>query len=152
MLRFSSKNDEMEKLQDSITPYARQTLTRNEKKGRKLQVYHGMGDWYETLNKKGRKNLVNIGEVTCDCGMWQMTGFPCIHAIAVFMYDREYAHDHVHWNYSEEAWKMTYDGNINPIPNEFKWLEFESHNVKLSVKKTNKCRVGVESYPYFILL
>ncbi|KAK3205578.1 hypothetical protein Dsin_019624 [Dipteronia sinensis] len=44
IVRFSEKCDELEKLKDSITPYARQVLTTNEKKGRKLQVYHGMGD------------------------------------------------------------------------------------------------------------
>ncbi|KAK2633977.1 hypothetical protein Ddye_028769 [Dipteronia dyeriana] len=44
MVRFSNKCDEVEKLNDYITPYARAQLSTNEKRGRKLQVYHGMGD------------------------------------------------------------------------------------------------------------
>ncbi|KAI9186441.1 hypothetical protein LWI28_017278 [Acer negundo] len=136
MVRFSDKCDELEKLQDSITPYARQTLTRNEKKGRKLQVYHGMGDWYETINKKGRKMLVNIGEVTCDCGMWQISGLPCKHDVTVFMYNREFPHDHVHWYYTKEAVKLTYNGAINPIPDESRWHEYHSEHIDPPAKRT----------------
>ncbi|KAK4846238.1 hypothetical protein QYF36_014750 [Acer negundo] len=136
MVRFSDKRDELEKLQDSITPYARQTLTRNEKRGRKLQVYHGMGDWYETINKKGRKMLVNIDEVTCDCRMWQISGLSCKHVFAVFMYNRVFPHDHVQWYYTKEAVKLTYSGAINPIPDESRWPEYHSKHIDPPAKRT----------------
>ncbi|KAK3212657.1 hypothetical protein Dsin_017363 [Dipteronia sinensis] len=74
MVRVCEKWAEVEKLNDTITPYARENLT--------------------------------------------MIGLPCMHAIAAFMYNIEYAHDHVHWYYSNEAWKMAYNENINPIPDE----------------------------------
>ncbi|KAK3185039.1 hypothetical protein Dsin_032325 [Dipteronia sinensis] len=69
-----------------------------------------------------------------------MTGLPCMHAIFVFLYNREYAHDHVHWYYSKEAWKMAYNGNINQIPDESRWPEFESENIEPPVKKSKVCR------------
>ncbi|KAK3226629.1 hypothetical protein Dsin_006491 [Dipteronia sinensis] len=80
--------------------------------------------WYEIVDQLGLNILVNVDNGTCDCGMWQMSGLSCMHAIAVFMYKREFAHDHVHWYYSKQAWKMTYDGVINPIPDESRWPEF----------------------------
>ena len=136
MIRFSEKWAEVEKLNDTITPYARENLSTNEKEARKLQVLHGRGRWYETLSQAGVKILVNSEDGTCDCGMWQMTGLPCIHALAVFMYNREFAHDHVHWYYSKEAWKMAYDGNINPILDQSRCPEFEPQNVEQLMKKT----------------
>ncbi|KAK3194308.1 hypothetical protein Dsin_025618 [Dipteronia sinensis] len=136
MVHFYEKWAEAEKLNDTITPYARENLTVKEKEARKLQVFHGRGCWYETLDQTGVKIMVNTNDSTCDCGMWQMTGLPCTHAIAVFMYNIEFAHDHVHWYYSKEAWKMAYNGNINPIPDESRWPEFESENIEPPVKKT----------------
>ncbi|KAI9198683.1 hypothetical protein LWI28_020536 [Acer negundo] len=91
MVRFYEKWDEVEKWNDSITPYAREMLDTNEKEARKLQIIHGRGEWYETIDKYGKKFLVSVVDVMCDCGMWQISGLPCMHVIAVFMYRREFA-------------------------------------------------------------
>ncbi|KAL5810996.1 hypothetical protein ACOSQ4_027564 [Xanthoceras sorbifolium] len=48
-----------------------------------------------------------------------------MHAVAVFMYNRQFAHEHVHWNYSKEAMKLTYSRSINSIPDESRWPEIE---------------------------
>ncbi|TXG66719.1 hypothetical protein EZV62_007994 [Acer yangbiense] len=114
IVRLYEKWAEAEKLNDTITPYAGENLMMNEKKRRSKEA--ASYSWKRTLE-------------------WQMTGFLYIHAIVVFMYNKEYAHDHVHWYYSKEAWKMAYDGNINPIPDESRWPEFEYQNIELPVKK-----------------
>ncbi|TXG63653.1 hypothetical protein EZV62_010647 [Acer yangbiense] len=82
MVRFCEKWAKAEKLNDTITPYAKDNLNMNEKEARKLQVI------YE----------------------------------------------------NDEAWKMAYDGNINPILDESKWPEFESQNIEPPVKKMNMGR------------
>ncbi|KAK2656601.1 hypothetical protein Ddye_009653 [Dipteronia dyeriana] len=140
MVRFCKKWAEADKSNDIITPYARENLTVNEKEARKLQVIHGRGRWYETIDQGGVKFLVNTDDATCDCGMWQMTGLPCKHAIALLMYNREHAHHRVHWYYSKQAWKMAYDGTINPIPDESRWPKFESQTVEPPVQKTKAGR------------
>ncbi|KAK4850083.1 hypothetical protein QYF36_003745 [Acer negundo] len=71
-------------------------LDTNEKEARKLQVIHGRGEWHETVDKYGKKFLVSVVDVTCDFSMWQISGLPCMHAIVVFMYRREFAQDYVH--------------------------------------------------------
>ncbi|TXG53021.1 hypothetical protein EZV62_022190 [Acer yangbiense] len=68
--------------------YTREYLTMNEKEARKLQVIHGRENWYETVDNEGVKILVNLDDAICDCRMWQMNGLPCMHAIAMFMYNR----------------------------------------------------------------
>ncbi|KAL5779322.1 hypothetical protein ACOSQ2_010059 [Xanthoceras sorbifolium] len=49
MVRFSKKWDELEKWNDFITLYAREHWMMNEKEARKLEVIHGRGEWYKTL-------------------------------------------------------------------------------------------------------
>ncbi|KAK4854046.1 hypothetical protein QYF36_018176 [Acer negundo] len=64
-----------------------------------------------------------------------INGLPCMHVIAVYMYKREFAHDHVHWYYSKQTWQLTYDGVINPIPDESRWPEVHYEIIELPVKK-----------------
>ncbi|KAK2652632.1 hypothetical protein Ddye_012488 [Dipteronia dyeriana] len=140
MVRFYEKWDEVEKFNDSIKPYARETLVTNEYEAKKLQVIHGRGEWYKTVKKYSKKFLVNVSNVTCDCGMWQINGLPCKHATIVFMYRREFAQDHVHWYYSKKAWRTTYSGNINPIPEELRWPEIQSKIIEAGRPKKNRRR------------
>ncbi|KAL5765521.1 hypothetical protein ACOSP7_016138 [Xanthoceras sorbifolium] len=62
-----------------------------------------LGEWYETLEPCGKKKLVNTDDVHCECGMWQISRIPCMHVIVVFMYNRQFAHEHVHWYYSKKV-------------------------------------------------
>ncbi|KAL5767892.1 hypothetical protein ACOSQ2_014675 [Xanthoceras sorbifolium] len=96
MVRFHEKWEEVEKFEDGISPYARGRINDNDKEGRKLHVFHGR-------------------EKTCNCRLWEISGIPCEHALAAFSFNRQFAHKSVHWNYSNEALKLTYGGNINPV-------------------------------------
>ncbi|KAK4841605.1 hypothetical protein QYF36_007397 [Acer negundo] len=51
-----------------------------------------------------------------------ISGLPCKHAISVFMYNRVFPHDHVHWYYTKEALKLSTKfkknlGGLNTILN-----------------------------------
>ncbi|KAK2642021.1 hypothetical protein Ddye_023784 [Dipteronia dyeriana] len=138
MLRFHEKCEEIEKLQDSVSSYARERLNENEKEGRKLQVIHGMGEHYETLDNFNNKVIVNLNEKTCDCKMWEISVIPCKHAAAVFCFNRQFAHESVDWYYSKEAFKLTYSGCINPVPEEHLWLELVEEEIIEPPKKHPK--------------
>ncbi|KAK2657295.1 hypothetical protein Ddye_010347 [Dipteronia dyeriana] len=105
MVRFTDKWVEIEKLDDTIAAYARERLNETEKDARKLQVIHGRGEFHETMDICYKTWLVNITEKTCDCGQWQISGCPCMHAMAVMAYNRQHAHDFVHWYYSRKLSK-----------------------------------------------
>ncbi|KAI9160460.1 hypothetical protein LWI28_008292 [Acer negundo] len=96
------------------------------------------------MNQEGMKIVVNTYDSACDCGMWQMSGLPCMHAIVVSMYNREFTRDHVNWYYSKQAWKLTYDDVINLLPDatfskkkksKSGWPEIQSKIIKPPVKK-----------------
>ena len=44
-----------------------------------------------------------------------------MHALAVLTYNKQHAHDFVHWYYSKEAFQAAYSGAINPIPDASRW-------------------------------
>ncbi|KAL5820490.1 hypothetical protein ACOSQ3_022372 [Xanthoceras sorbifolium] len=138
MVRFA------EKWNDSITPYAREQLMMNEKEGRKLDVIHGRGEWYETLKPCGNFFLVHIGNVHYDCGMWLISGIPCMNAVAVFMYNRQFAHEHVHWYYSKEVMNpyglKLDDGNANEV--------VESPQKRTKVGRPKKARRRAADEPH----
>ncbi|KAI9187308.1 hypothetical protein LWI28_026648 [Acer negundo] len=121
MVRLTDKWVEIEKLNDIITSYTRSRLNETDNEARKLQVIHGRGEYHETMDSRNKPWLVNIGEKTCDCGEWQISGCPCKHALAVLTYNRQHAHDFVHWYYSKEAFQAAYSGAINPIPDASRW-------------------------------
>ncbi|KAL5818481.1 hypothetical protein ACOSQ4_022323 [Xanthoceras sorbifolium] len=122
MVRFA------EKWNDSITHCAREQLMMNEKEGRKLDVIHGRGEWYETLKP---------------CGNF-FYGIPCMNAVAVFMYNRQFAHEHVHWYYSKEVMNpyglKLDDGNANEV--------VESPQKRTKVGRPKKARRRAADEPH----
>ncbi|KAL5760567.1 hypothetical protein ACOSQ2_019405 [Xanthoceras sorbifolium] len=114
MVRFHKKWEEVEKFEDSISPYARERINDNDKEDRKLHVIHGRGGYHETIDTFNKKMLVNLKEKTCNCRLWEISGIPCEHALAVFSFNRQFAHESVHWYYSNEALKLTYGGHESP--------------------------------------
>ncbi|KAK2646483.1 hypothetical protein Ddye_021678 [Dipteronia dyeriana] len=105
IVRFTDKWVEIKKLSDTITSYTRDRLNETKKEARKLKVIQGRGEFHETTDNFYRTWIVNIGEKTCDCGEWQISGYPCMHVMAVMAYNRQCAHDFVHWYYSRKLSK-----------------------------------------------
>ncbi|KAK3206486.1 hypothetical protein Dsin_020532 [Dipteronia sinensis] len=70
--------------------------------------------------------------------MWENSGIPCKHAVAVFCFNRQFAHESVDWYYSREALKLTYSGCINPVPEEHLWHEFTEEEIIEPPKKHPK--------------
>ncbi|KAL5847893.1 hypothetical protein ACOSQ3_011417 [Xanthoceras sorbifolium] len=95
-------------------------LTLMESLRRKVMVrFHEKRLIYST-----KKMLVTLKEKTCNCRLWEISGIPCEHTLTAFSFNRQFAHESVHWYYSNEALKLTYGGNINPVPKEALWPTF----------------------------
>ncbi|KAK9217884.1 hypothetical protein WN943_006514 [Citrus x changshan-huyou] len=63
---------------------------------------------------------------TCECGMWQVSGVPCKHAVAAILHKGGQPENYVHHYLTKESFMMTYMGTINPIPDECAWPEVEA--------------------------
>ncbi|KAL5827395.1 hypothetical protein ACOSQ4_019192 [Xanthoceras sorbifolium] len=89
-------------------------LTLMESLRRKVMVrFHEKRSIYST-----KKMLFNLKEKTCNCGLWEFSGILCKHALVAFSLNNQFFLESVHWYYSKEAMKLTYNGNINLVPEE----------------------------------
>uniref|UniRef100_A0A0A9DTF7 SWIM-type domain-containing protein n=1 Tax=Arundo donax TaxID=35708 RepID=A0A0A9DTF7_ARUDO len=68
------------------------------------------------------RHVVDLNKHTCNCGEWQLTGKPCLHALALISTEihvdmESFVHDH----YSVERFRAAYSGIIPPMPDKSQW-------------------------------
>ncbi|KAK2660175.1 hypothetical protein Ddye_006708 [Dipteronia dyeriana] len=72
---------------------------------------------------------VKLGEYSCQCGCWQVSGIPCRHAMAVITHHcgkvavKDKMSEYVHQCLTKSAYMQTYSGMIHPIPDQKRWPE-----------------------------
>ncbi|XP_021991714.1 uncharacterized protein LOC110888497 [Helianthus annuus] len=71
----------------------------------------------------GKKGLVDFLNRSCSCRVWQVSGLPCGHVIAVSRFLGETDCSHYAFScYSNEVYKKTYEESINPLPHRSEWV------------------------------
>ncbi|KAL5727687.1 hypothetical protein ACHQM5_000855 [Ranunculus cassubicifolius] len=75
-------------------------------------------------NRHWKKFFVDIEKLTCTCVQWQLSGVPCIHAVAVLLPRREPWARYCAPFYSVESFRKTYAGFIYPLDNIEDWEQF----------------------------
>jgi hypothetical protein len=73
------------------------------------------------------RHVVDLNTHTCSCGEWQLTGLPCLHALALINtqinVDME---SFVHEYYSVERFKAAYSGVIPCMPDSSQWPKVDT--------------------------
>lgn len=72
-----------------------------------------------------RTFVTHLGNQTCTCRKWDLTGVPCSHAIAAIMKDKRDPTSFVHPFYHKETFMLSYESIINPIPDDSQWVHVE---------------------------
>ncbi|XP_057755529.1 uncharacterized protein LOC130974688 [Arachis stenosperma] len=75
---------------------------------------------FEVSRKTSRVD-VDLMKHTCSCNMWQLTGMPCVHAIAAIRKKHDKPEDYVHKRLCMESIHLTYAHSIQPVPSEEYW-------------------------------
>ncbi|XP_024314002.1 uncharacterized protein LOC100842134 isoform X3 [Brachypodium distachyon] len=60
--------------------------------------------------------VVNLANWECTCRRWQLSGLPCMHAVAVFNRIGRSFYDYCSKFFRIESYHLTYSGTIFPIP------------------------------------
>ena len=102
------------KLDDTITPSVRKLLERLKRSSRKWQVVPSVYQVVE-VRKKDQAYGVNLMTRTCHCNLWQLSGVPCIHAVAAFLHFKMEPEVGVSDWYSQSKWYDTYQCSIKPV-------------------------------------
>lgn len=103
---------------DGLTPVANQKLQEEVSKAHSLNVMPTESDGDGNLFKvcDDSVNVVNIEKFDCTCRKWNVSGLPCMHAIAVFEHTGQYAYDYCVQYFTTKCYRSTYSMSINPIP------------------------------------
>ncbi|XP_052204077.1 uncharacterized protein LOC127809356 [Diospyros lotus] len=115
MERISSRKHKDEMWESDIPPPVQKRLDDNATKGRLMRVIFGRANDYEVL-KETVVVVVNLYAKSCDCGMWQCSGVPCNHVMAIIMNIREEFGKFIDVQLKKHMYINTYSVTIHPIP------------------------------------
>ncbi|GKD75108.1 hypothetical protein Tco_1333390, partial [Tanacetum coccineum] len=106
--------------QDNICPSIRKQLEALKEKQR-LWVVYPSGYHVMEVRKGDEAYGVNLINRTCDCGMWPLSGIPCVHSVAAYMHCQLSADIGVSEWYSQSKWYDAYQFSIKPVPGSRMW-------------------------------
>ncbi|GJX86676.1 hypothetical protein Tco_0337450 [Tanacetum coccineum] len=114
MQRLVAMNKLAFSLEDTITPSIRKRLEILKEKQREWVVYPS--GFQELEVRKGDQSYgVSLQHKVCQCRLWELSGIPCVHAMAAYMHVGTDLDAGVsHW-YSKEAWFNAYQFSIKPV-------------------------------------
>ncbi|KAM7513092.1 hypothetical protein LguiB_011967 [Lonicera macranthoides] len=75
------------------------------------------------VDKVGAPWTMDLKANTCNCREWQVSGVPCVHAMAVILPRRESWENYCNPYLTIDAYKATYAGYIHPINDCQFWKE-----------------------------
>lgn len=122
MRRLHSKRDDMFAWEDKkLTPKVYKLLGKYKRwSGGCYSTYAGY-DEFEVTTVNGTKYAVHIGNRTCGCNRWELSGIPCHHAVSCLNRMGYNVEDNVDSVYSVANYKKAYSGIIFPMNGHNAW-------------------------------
>ena len=115
MQRLVTKREGMLKHGGTLCPNIYEKLEKLKIKARNcVAVYGGNGNL--EVDGYGRTNVVNLELKTCTCGHFQLSGIPCVHAVACIQSRKLEFEQYVDACYHREAYLRAYNFTIGPVP------------------------------------
>ncbi|KAL0404563.1 UNVERIFIED_CONTAM: hypothetical protein Sradi_2097100 [Sesamum radiatum] len=115
MTRIQVKRDGMAKLNGDVCPNIMRKLEKQRHESRNCFPSWAGEDKYEIMHFM-QNHIVYLNDKHCSCGMFQMCGFPCCHAVAAINYHRQNLEDFVHPYFKKDTYLRVYSHMINPVP------------------------------------
>ncbi|KAK5832602.1 hypothetical protein PVK06_016404 [Gossypium arboreum] len=83
MLLIVKKKEEADKWKGTLGPNIKKKLDVNIKDSLRRVPSHAGGDKYQVECGPGSQHVVDLVQNSCSCRNWDLTGIPCMHALAV---------------------------------------------------------------------
>ncbi|KAL0318762.1 UNVERIFIED_CONTAM: hypothetical protein Sangu_2032400 [Sesamum angustifolium] len=101
-------------------------------------------DKYEVMHFM-QNHIVYLKEMWCSCGMFQLVGYPCCHAIPAIDYHRLKMEDFIDECFRKEVYLKVYNHMIHPVPGmhdfeDSKMGRVEPPHVIIKMGRPKKCR------------
>ena len=120
MQRVVVMSEKARQLTDVITPSVRKEIEKLKKFLRYWEVYASGYQEFE-VRKLNEGSGVNLQTKKCTCRRWDLTGVPCIHAIAAYAMLLRDPAEGVSECYGKEAWVKAYSYFIKPVGGKALW-------------------------------
>ncbi|KAK8943070.1 hypothetical protein KSP39_PZI008986 [Platanthera zijinensis] len=121
MKRLHTQRDKLVRSGGEICPNI-QRILENNKRGVQDYILEWNGlDKFEVKGWRGDKWTVELGSKSCSCNKWDLSGIPCVHAIACIFFKREKVEDYVDFWYRKNTFLKAYEHMLNPIKGQKEW-------------------------------
>ncbi|GAB2230256.1 hypothetical protein Droror1_Dr00014514 [Drosera rotundifolia] len=121
MERIAVKRSRMEKYESKITPHIWKRIEKTKKLARNcFSIFAGNNLW--EVEEYGSQYVVDVTERSCTCGMWDISGISCKHAISCLEMDRAQLQFFVHPYYQKKAYLDTYSFTIHLMSSQPNWI------------------------------
>ncbi|KAK3225584.1 hypothetical protein Dsin_005446 [Dipteronia sinensis] len=131
---MNKRLEEGKKWGSKVPPKVAKKMAERQDEGRFVNVFCASPDAYEV--REGHKFwIVDFRTWSCDCGLWEISGIPCKHAMAVITGRRMNNNDFVHKYLTTEAYLKTYSYVIYPIPDKTQWPQVQHVEVLPPIEK-----------------
>ncbi|KAK9287904.1 hypothetical protein L1049_016348 [Liquidambar formosana] len=114
-----------------LTPSSEEKLQKITTKLHSVEVLFTPGSAYKVRDSLGAINVVNLDSWDCSCREWQLTGLPCLHAVAVIDCIGKNVYDYCSKYFTTEAYRNSYSESINPVLTEDRPMHRESSPVRV---------------------
>ncbi|KAL4564998.1 hypothetical protein LXL04_029079 [Taraxacum kok-saghyz] len=120
MERVATMHKVQERWDGPICPAIIKKLENFGKDYRLWSVYSSGGGVFETRSAHA-SYCVDLGSWYCTCRLWELSGVPCVHAIAAMYFDHQNPEDFINPVFSIEKFKSSYDTFIQPMNGSNLW-------------------------------
>ena len=130
MVTFDKRRMIGRKLRSVILPSVMQQLNAKSRNIGKVSLSRGGDNCAEVsgIDSDGNawRHAVELDKQECTCREWQLSGLPCIHAVAFICSLRgARLEDYVHEYYSLDRFRVAYEGVIRPMTDKSQWVKFD---------------------------
>ncbi|KAJ9552457.1 hypothetical protein OSB04_016502 [Centaurea solstitialis] len=132
MKRIVNVKKLIEKSEGILTPTAKDELELVKTDAAKYRVLWSGGPKYQVTGPWGDQCGVDLTKMECACRVWELTGIPCKHLVAVIWHmaanglNVDIPERWVHPCYTMETWKSVYAFTIDPINSRDRWVTTDS--------------------------
>lgn len=124
MVRFQRhRNISNLKWNRRICPRIKKILDKHAEKVTDCMSIKGDNTHYQIKCHDGSQYTVDLGEMSCSCRLWGLSGIPCKHAICAINHQRADREDYVRECYTVEVYRKSYAYTIKGINGSALWGE-----------------------------
>ncbi|PPR96859.1 hypothetical protein GOBAR_AA23815 [Gossypium barbadense] len=126
MLLIVKKKEEADKWKGILCPKIKKKLDVNIKDSLRCVPSHVGGDKYQVECGPGSQHVVDLVQNSYSCRNWDLTGIPCMHALAVIHVKNEFPETYVQTWYTKQTQLQIYSNFVSPVRGPKQWVSLSN--------------------------